>query len=341
MKHDFAIRKMVFCLGLLAWAAIGAFTSEARGADESKKIATPIEGEVNFEPAAEEAEIPELFRMEAAKFKFEQSPVPTVSKTMTIWNVRFPSPIVTPHENNNTVHLEYFRPVAEGKRPAVVVLHILGGDFDLSRLFCRQLAHNGVAALFLVMPYYGPRRQPDIETRMISIDPRTTVAGMRQAVADIRWAAAWLGSRDEIDAERLGIFGISLGGITASLAATVEPKFRKICPMLAGANIGKIAWERRQLRQIRESWLAQGGTEEEFMAITDQINPALLGDRVRDRKILMLNATDDEVIPRECTDALWNAFGQPEIVWYDAGHTSAIIHIFDGLARVTRFFVEE
>ena len=79
--------------------------------------------------------------------------------------VTFPSPVKTPHENNNTVHCEYFRPVGAGKRPAVVVLHILGGDFDLARLFCSNLATGGVSALFLKMPYYGPRRQPDAGPR--------------------------------------------------------------------------------------------------------------------------------------------------------------------------------
>jgi hypothetical protein len=52
----------------------------------------------------------------------------------------------------------------------------------------------------------------------------------------------------------------------------------------------------------------------------------------------MLNASRDEVIPPACTLSLWRAFGQPEIVWFDAGHYSAMRFIFDGLGRVTRFF---
>ena len=75
-----------------------------------------------------------------------------------MWNVTFPSPVVTPFEANNTVHCEYFQPKRAGKHPAVIVLHILGGDFPLSRLFCNRMAQQGVAALFVKMPYYGPRR---------------------------------------------------------------------------------------------------------------------------------------------------------------------------------------
>jgi hypothetical protein len=54
--------------------------------------------------------------------------------------------------------------------------------------------------------------------------------------------------------------------------------------------------------------------------------------------MLMLNARYDEVIPRECTESLWHALGEPEIVWWDAGHYSAARFMLDGLARVTRFF---
>ena len=102
--------------------------------------------------------LPEQFRLEPHAFDFEMSPQPTLGKVMTVSKVTFPSPVVTPHENNNTVHCEYFCPTTPGEKPGVIVLHILGGDFDLARLFCRALAGRGVNALFLKMPYYGERR---------------------------------------------------------------------------------------------------------------------------------------------------------------------------------------
>ncbi len=57
------------------------------------------------------------------------------------------------------VHAEYFAPVGFGpKRPGVIVLHILGADFPLSRYMAARLADRGVAALFVKLPYYGERR---------------------------------------------------------------------------------------------------------------------------------------------------------------------------------------
>lgn len=297
-------------------------------------------GEIHFRPTADEGQVPELFRLEDHQFDFRQLPLPSVAKSYDVFEVTFPSPIETPHANNNTVHCEYFRPRRPGKQPAVIVLHILGGDFDLSRLFARQLADQGVAALFLKLPYYGPRRQPGEKARMISEDPRQTVAGMRQGILDIRRGVAWLAEQDEVDADRLGVFGISLGGITSALAVSIEPQLSKACLMLAGGDVAQVAWEDPKLARLRDRWLADGGTKEEFFSLWKSIDPVTYAERARGKPILMLNATRDEIIPRACTESLWHALGEPQIIWYEAGHISAIRYLFDGLGRVSRFFAE-
>lgn len=302
-------------------------------------------GQVRFEPAESEMRIAPQFRLPGHTFAFRQTPQETSATRIRISEVTFPSPLVTKHVNNNTVHCEYFCPLIEpgnqpAKHPGVVVLHILGGDFALSRLFCRTLAHNGVAALFLKLPYYGPRRTPGSQARMITLDPRESSAGMRQGVLDIRRARAWLAEQEELDREQLGIFGISLGGITSALAVTAEPRFSKVCMLLAGGDIAQVGWDTPHYEEAREKWLATGGTRDSFLALLRTVDPVTYAENVRGRdlKILMLNVNYDEIIPRQCTESLWRAFGQPEIVWWDAGHISSGRFVFDGLARVTEFF---
>ncbi len=152
----------------------------------------PRTGEVHFTPVPDEEHVvPEPFQLAAQTFSFEQTAQPQWSGDVAVSTVTFPSPVHTPEPNNNTVHCEYFRPAKPGKYPACVVLHILGGDFPLARLFANNLAQHGVAALFVHMPYYGERRQPDSKARMISTDPTETVRGMIQAGKDIRYAPAW------------------------------------------------------------------------------------------------------------------------------------------------------
>jgi dienelactone hydrolase len=188
------------------------------------------------------------------------------------------------------------------------------------------------------MPYYGPRRDPVSPRRMVSPDPRETVAGMTQAVLDVRRGAAWLAEQPDIDSDRLGIFGISLGGITAALAATAEPRLENVCLLLAGGDIGGAILNSPETRPIRERWLAQGGTQEEFLDILRTVDPLTYAAAARGKRILMLNAQDDEVIPRVCTESLWRALGEPEIHWYPGGHYSVMRHVFSALLRTGRFF---
>lgn len=295
-------------------------------------------GEAIFTPASDESALPERFRLPAHTFAWQSQRMNTVTETLEVWDVTFPSPITTPEPANNTVHCEYFRSRQPGQRPVVIVLHILGGDFELARLFCNAIAQRGSHALFVKMPYYGPRRPPASTKRMISSDPRETVAGMTQAVLDIRHAAAWLAARPEVDSDQLGIFGISLGGITSSLAAAIEPRLKNVCLLLAGGEIGRIGWDSPHLKKTRDAWLAQGGTREQFLEITRVVDPVTYATRARGKRILMLNADRDEVIPRECTEMLWNALGQPPIHYYSGGHYSAIWHLASALNRVSLFF---
>ncbi|MEQ8785783.1 MAG: alpha/beta hydrolase family protein [Pirellulaceae bacterium] len=330
MRHSIAL------FAVAALIAVDAAAEDASIAGDSQVV----RGSVHFKPADREKEIAEAFRLAPHDFSFEQRNFGEVSPRFDMSLVTFPSPVETPHEVNNTVHCEYYRPKGEGKRPAVIVLHILGGDFLLSRAVCGTLVERGVGALFVKLPYYGPRRDPASKRRMISPDPGETVEGMTQAVLDIRRATAWLGSREEVDPRRLGICGISLGGITSGLAATAEPRLQNICMVLAGGDVGRIAWESPKMEKIRQSWIENGGTREEFLATLSKVDPVTYAANVRGRRMLMLNADRDEVIPRACTESLWRSFGEPEIVWYEGGHYSIARHMLPMLDRASRFFAE-
>lgn len=316
--------------------ALGCLDGAARAAAPEKGPSQT--GIVEFVPVGDESALPEQFRLGQHSFRYEQRPLPTLGKVMTVSAVTFPSPVVTPHPNNNTVHCEYFCPTSGGAKPGVIVLHIAGGDFDLARLFGRALATKDVAALFLKMPYYGERAQPGSPARMLSLDPHETARGMTQAVLDIRQAAGWLAAREEIDPRQIGVLGISLGGITGALALGIEPRLTKGCLLLAGGGMGEVVWQAPEMSEARKRWTEAGHTKEELFAIFRSVDPVTYAKPLPGRKILMLNASRDEVIPAECTKALWRAFGEPEIIWWDAGHYTAVRYLFSGAARAVEFF---
>ncbi|MFN0196469.1 MAG: alpha/beta hydrolase [Planctomycetaceae bacterium] len=306
----------------------------------SKYLDVPAEFNVTFEPAEKETEIPEHFRLASHEFRTDAELLRT-SGPVRIFRVRFPSPVETEISENNTVHAEYFQPAGPGPFPACVVLHILGGEFPLSQMTANALARKGVAALFIKMPFYGERRSPNSPRRMIARDPRETVANMTQAVLDIRRGAAWLSSRQEVDKNRLGVTGISLGGIMSALSAVGEPRFQHVAAYLGGGQLGEILWDmdRPEVDQFRTEWMNKGGTRESFLEMVAPVDPAKYGHLLKSRRILMVNALHDEIIPKASTLALYEAVDrQAELVWLDAGHITAAAFLYGETERITRFF---
>lgn len=295
-------------------------------------------GEVVFEPDSAEAEIPEPFRLPAARFKYEREPI-RLLPTYAISKLRFPSPIETPDPENNTVHAEYFQSMKPGGRPGVVVLHILGADFALSRFMAARLADQGVHALFLKLPYYGERRPALLERSMISVDLERSTLTMRQGVCDVRRALAWLASRPEVDPGYLGVTGISLGGIVSSLVASIDPRVERAAILLAGGNLPDILWKmpEPEAKRARDRWIEQGLTQEKLAEIVRPFDPLTHAERMKNKRILMYAALVDEVIPPANAEALWNAAGRPPIRWLECGHYSAVGFLLPSLREATRF----
>ena len=281
-------------------------------------------GEARFVPTAAEADVPPLYRLPASTYRFEHEPILDEAK-FTVAKVRFPSPIVTKYEVNNTVHGEYFQPKVPGKRPAVVVLHILGADFALARYYATRLASEGVGALFMKLPFYGERRPAGKPQRFLSNDVDETRLAMQQAVCDVRRAGSWLSERVEVDPERIGVTGISLGGITSALVLAVDPAFERSVTILAGGNLDEILWTMDEggADRWRREWLAAGRTTADLKGFTKDFDPITYADRLKGKKLLMMAGNVDEVVPPASARQLWDAAGRPPIRWFDCGHYSS------------------
>ena len=315
-------------------------TPHIRSEETRLFVEVPDQSTIEFTSAENENSVPSHFRLTSHRFEADAELL-RESGAMRVHAVTFPSPIETAIEENNTVHAEYFQPAGKGPFPAVVVLHILGGEFPLSQTVASSLARANVAALFVKMPYYGERRSSKSSRRMISRDPRETVEGMTQAVLDIRRAAAWLSSRPEVDKQRLGVTGISLGGIMSSLSAAGEPRFRKVANYLGGGQLADFLWEKDHpdAEKFRSEWLAVGGTRESFIKTLAPVDPVTHGALLKDRDVLMVAARNDEIIPPAATIALWESIGKrPQLVWLDAGHITAAKFLPGEMGRLAGFF---
>ncbi len=265
--------------------------------------------------------------------------------TVAIHELRFATPQPSGVPENDTVYCKYYAPagVAPGARaPAAIVLHHLGGSFELEAMLAEFLAKAGIHALEVEFPYYGPRRPADKEKfqkGLLGADFAAGVKATHQAIADVRRAADWLLARPGVDADRTGIVGISLGGICGSIAAGVDPRFRRNVFAIAGGDLPSILTnESRETRKVRETLKERGVGRDDLVRELRAIEPLRFAHRIDRAGTLMLNARRDEVIPKACTEKLWEAARRPEIVWYESGHVTIGVHLGEVFARTRLHF---
>ncbi len=259
-----------------------------------------------------------------------------VDATVRMVRIVYPSPMRTPFPENDTIPGELYLPKnADGRVPAAIVLDILDGRAIVPRMMARSLAARGVAAFYFPMPYYNARRPKDkAPWQLIDDNPDNALSPLRQTVMDIRRAKAILASRAEIDPQRIGITGISLGGIVTALAAGVDGDFYRVAPIMAGGDLATIVFHARETHRLREALQQKGLGREEFAKLIAPVEPLNFASRIAPATCLMINAAQDEVIPKTTTMELCHRVGDPVILWMPTGHYSSALFLPNAQQKV-------
>jgi dienelactone hydrolase len=328
---------------LLALLSISALAvTSARGETVPARRSAPEKGTFRFYAIGESRNVPEQYRLGERTFEYELThKVDLLSAEVRICRLTFPSPVTTPHAENNIVYAEYYRPLAQGRYPGVIVLDITAGDQSLSRRISTYLAQNGVCALFVQMAYYGPRRPPGSRLRLLTTNIDHSLAAVRQTVLDLRVAAAWLESRPEVDARRLGIMGTSLGSFLAALTAEMEPRLGRLAVLLGGGGLVDAYYDHPRAEPYRKVYEALGGSKEKLAARIAPADPLTCACNLKDRRVLLLAGKRDEIVPPKMAVALWKASGLQKIVWFDCTHYGAVLYIAPALRHVLDHFTAE
>lgn len=130
-----------------------------------------------------------------------------------------------------------------GKRPTVIVVHgYLAGRYAVEERIwpVSFLLDRGVDVALFVLPFHAVRAEPDTPHRFPSSDPRFSNEGFRQAIFELRSLVAHL---EERGSPLVGAMGMSLGGYTVSLLATVEPRLDFVAPVIPLASFADVAHE--------------------------------------------------------------------------------------------------
>jgi dienelactone hydrolase len=268
----------------------------------------------------------------------------------SVYTIRYPSPVVSEFPENNTVPAELYIPEgvdADAGVPAVVCMHILNGDFALSRMMCSRLSGAGVVALFFQQPFYGERGGSEGRRRLLkSVD--VLISGFDQSTADARRAFDIVQSLPGVDREKCGVTGISLGAVRAGALCAFEPRIKRAYLSLVAGDLEQIIMTARETRDLR-AFIGQLDDAErarvwECVRRQDPLNAVpQLRKLAASGRLRMVRAGNDEIMPPACSLKLFDAVGYPEshLCLEGMGHYSAMAGLSGIMDDLTAFFAAD
>lgn len=204
------------------------------------------------------------------------------------------------------------------RRPALLLLHgYLGGNFAFEERTwpVRWLYRQGFDVLVAIAPFHGERGLPSERLRppFPGTDPRWAIEGFRQYMMDLRDLVAWLYRRGNT---AVGAMGMSLGGYSAALLATVEPRLSFTVPMIPMASLADLAREGQRLVGTPEEQLEQHAIYERAMRASSPFGRAPL---VPAERVCIIAGAGDRVTPITHAQRLARHFGA-EVDTFVGGH---------------------
>lgn len=237
------------------------------------------------------------------------------------------------HAENHVAHARLFsRPGAP--RPAVILLHgYLTGPYRLEeRLWpVRWLVDRGLDVVLPVLPHHGPRKAKG-RPPFPDADPRFTVEGFRQAIGDLRGLVSWLLARG---APAVGAVGMSLGGYTSALLATVDPRLDFVIPMIPLASVPDFARERGKLAGTQAQQDTQYRLLERIYRVVSPLDAPVLVPR--DGR-MVIAAAHDRICPVRHAERLADHF-EVELRRFHGGHMMQLGR-GDAWRRIGRFLAQ-
>lgn len=202
-------------------------------------------------------------------------------------------------------------------RPGVLCLHILGGDGSLTKLICAHLAANGIPAMMCHAPMFADRLKAGKRSEVLASPHACRILGMAllEAPLDARRTIDIMCSRSEINPDRIGILGTSMGGLTAATVAGSDTRIDKAAILLAGGDLRSIIYSAsRESQSICQAIEKASPEDRKFIEhVFGKIEPLNnikgLQKLAKRNNLIIINAENDQIITAEFSQKLVDACG--------------------------------
>lgn len=247
--------------------------------------------------------------------------------------------VVIQSEPGQPVAMLVLRPREETsrRRSAVIVLHGTRGRKEGSEGWLKDLAFRGFVAIATDARWHGELAKADYEDAIIQA--YKTGKGhpwLYDTVTDNVRVLDYLQTRPDIDPDRIGMMGISMGGMNTYLTAAADPRVKVAVPLIGVTSFGyqletgKFAARAATLpkfhhavaealgeteinaRVVREAWTKV------LPGILDRFDCPRMLEQIAPRPLLICNGEKDERCPLESVQLCYHA---AETAYAKAGAT--------------------
>lgn len=148
----------------------------------------------------------------------------------------------------------------QGRAAVVILLHGTGGSKEDGRIakLAEQLVGHGFIAVAIDGRYHGERAAPGarakeyVNAMLRAYEMRKEYPFLYDTVWDVLRLLDYLETRDDVDGRRIGLIGISKGGMETYLAAAVDTRIAVAVPVI---GVQSFAWA-----LTNDAWQSRVGT---------------------------------------------------------------------------------
>ncbi len=235
------------------------------------------------------------------------------------------------HRENLTAHARLYavraaaQDGAAAARPVMVCIHGWGGGaywLEERAFAVAYWLRRGYDVALFQLPLHGARAPADHPRGALfpSANVIRTNEAFAQAVCDLRALRRYLAR----DGAAVGAIGMSLGGYTTALWASVDPALAWAVPMIPAVDMADLMWRHGEGSPARRHAAAAGVDvdllREVFAVTTPTSRPALVPHRAR----MVVAGHGDRITPPDHAERLWRHWGECAIHWFPGGHLAQI-----------------